>query len=272
MTDIVLLGKRYTVYSSYEEARSFLADIRSPLTAAKGTYVATSTGHYVPITAVTNSKSAKVIHKLHYLRESFAVEIDYNEDHIPFDLAKYELSESHLRVREILVAELVAWGIAMSEAIKTLYADELSPTIVIERRLLKNKKFLHYLLFETDGMMSLREELLRRGMDEGYLADQVKKYADGEKVPANLRMWALNLIHTSMSAPQKPQMPILNQAFYNVLPMETNTRTNMGNSIIDQMKIAEKIKGSSLLEEPHSYQLLDNLSSVTTEQQIEVIK
>ena len=175
MTDIVLLGRRYTVYSSLEEARAFMADVRSPFTAAAGTYVATTSGHYVPISAVTSSKSAKVVHKLHYLREMYPVGIDCKDDCIPLDISKYELSESHLRVREILVAELVAWGVGMSQAIGALYGDELSPTIVIERRLLKNKKFLHYLLFETDGMMSLRDELMARGMDEGFLASNCNK-------------------------------------------------------------------------------------------------
>ena len=116
------------------------------------------------------------------------------------------------------------------------------------------------MLFETDGMMSLRDELMARGMDEGFLADKVKQYADGEKVPANLRMWALNLIHTSMQAPVKPQTPILNQAFYGVLPAGNVPRETFAGSIIDQLKIAEKIKGSSLLEDPKEQMVLEQFA------------
>jgi len=224
MTEINLMGKKFMLYSSIEEAERWGERVRYPADARAGDYVMTGSGFVVPVFGwrpCPGHRNGE--YWLSHLGGNMY--FDHPEHHegdikyVFFDASKYVFYEHRLDIWEMQVANMVAAGIEPKKAVKMCYKGQ-SPQYRVVERLFMSKRFLHYMFNETEGFKMLKAELEKLGITEATLAEQIAVLLKEKKPPTMLKLWALNTLKETFDVePEKKRPGSFNQQINNfVLP------------------------------------------------------
>jgi hypothetical protein len=242
MTTILHLGKRYVVYADKAEAERAGERVMPVDEAEVGDYVETRSGHYIPVTGKSYWKGSRGdggIDRVllypggkHYIFKIKTTDVRQ----VTWD-AKFWLNvEKPLDSWKIYAAELMARGMETYKAIeKALGGNTIVPVATLARRLLTDKLFINYLFNETEGNVGLRESLKQRGADDDFLADKIMELVNADKVPANLRQWALQSIKEALND-KKPLPSITNNTQINQYNAPALAAGEQRMSVLDQLK------------------------------------
>lgn len=244
MTTILHLGKSYNVYASKEEAERNGERVMPVDEAEVGDFVLTRSGHYIPIIGKSYWKGSRGDGGIrdvlmfpggkHYRFKVKTTDVQC----ITWDSKFWIKVEQPLDTWKIYVAEQISRGVEIYKAIEAAFGGEtIVPVAKLARQLFSDKLFINYLFNETEGNMSLRESLKQRGLDEDFLADKIHDLATAEKVPANLRQWALQTIKDAVTD-KKPMPSVGNMQINNYnAPQLPQPETR---SVLDQLKALPK--------------------------------
>lgn len=197
MKTLVSQGVEHIIYEAHE---SDIVPNKSLIkNAYAGCYVQSEEGYWVPVIKHNNSKHTTYLRLPKKQITSRTTKFSYIPERMNVD--KY-----YLNPKQKAVAELMISGVRFPVAVKSVYLNYKKGV----RAIIHCENFFTYV---GKTIMSLKDKLIEKGMDEDFLADTIKDILTTEKRQSPIiKLWALNKLSDSLAEDNSAESKQLERA------------------------------------------------------------
>jgi len=183
MKTLISQGVQHTIYEPHET--DMVPNKSIIKNAYTGCYVQSEEGYWVPVIKHNNSKHTT------YLRLP-KKQITNRTNKFSYIPERMNVDKYYLNPKQKAVAELMLSGVPFPKAVRSVYVNYKKGV----RAIIHCENFFIYM---GKTIMTLKDRLIEKGMDENFLADQIKDIITSEKRQSPIiKLWALNKLADSL--------------------------------------------------------------------------